>query len=130
MIVRKHEVGDVGRRITQLSQLSLQGLDHSHVALLQVWEDYMLCRGIACGYPGTVGDYTGVPDQRSFRVRDQKARHRHVRRCGNFLFESEAFRVGDVKSAAIKHVQPDGTWRPYAAWNRRRGLPTACCLSK
>src|SRR5437899_1337916 len=47
MVVRKGEVGYVGRRIAQLSQLNLQRFDHRHVTFLRVREHNMLHYGSA-----------------------------------------------------------------------------------
>ena len=52
-------------------------------------------------------DGARVPDQRALRMRDQKPRYRHLQRCKFFLLESVPCRIGVVKNAAIKYLEPE-----------------------
>ena len=74
----------------------------------------LLRDGTTGGFPGSVGDGTSVPDQRSLGMHDQKAGHRQVRGSDLFLSELEALHIGDMESAAINHVQPHRGQRAWA----------------
>src|SRR2546428_12274947 len=89
----------------------------------------MLSHRNARGRPGIVRDGAGIPDQRSLRMRDEKARHGHLCRGEFFLLESVARRIGVVKSATIKYVQSEGLRRPYVSWSRWGDSPAASGLS-
>src|SRR6266853_3921385 len=93
MVVRQGQVGDVGRRITYFSQLNLQWSHHGQVTRLQVREHNMLQYRSASRFPGSVRDGSGVPNHRSLRMRDEKARHGHAVRRNLFLLKLEPRRI-------------------------------------
>ena len=128
MRVREGDVGDVGRAVADLRQLTPQCSGHHR----RRGGIDVRARPFSAAADVAIGDHAELPHQRPLRMGDQKARHRHP---GLADFRRRhvipLHPLGrDVEEAAVEDVQPHGfgsRWSAvggvWTAGRRRRQTP-------